>query len=154
MVRSTALYSAGLSAWTAAAVAAWEIVRLVGRWGYKDGRAYSSYLFNDVTAFYYLFVAVTTFAIGALVFRATRRAGRHPALRAALLATVVSAALLLSVALTVTLGNMVQARENGALVHPMALLSVFPGALAIAAVDLGLPSVLAAAIWSWFFCAR
>lgn len=153
MVRSTALYSAGLSVWTAAAVAAWEILRLVARWGYKDGRAYSSYLFNDVTAIVYLFVAVASFAIGALAFLATARA-RRPAVRVTLLAIIVPAALLLSAALTVTLGTLLQARENGALVHPMALLSVFPGALAIAVVKLGLPCVLAAALWSWFFCAR
>ena len=153
MVRRTALYSAGLSVWTAAAVAAWEILRLVARWGYKDGRAYSTYLFNDVTAVVYLFVAVAAFAIGALAFLATARV-RRTAVRVALLAVVVPGLLLLSAALTVTLGNLLQARENGALVHPLPLLSVFPGALAVAAVKLGLPCALAAAVWSWFFCAR
>jgi hypothetical protein len=153
MVRSTALYSAGLSVWTAAAVAAWQILRLIAHWGYKDGRAYASYLFNDVTAIVYIFVAVASLAIGVLAFLAMRRVGR-PTIRAALLATVVPAALLLSAALTVTLGILLQARENGALVHPTALLSIFPDALAIAAVGLGPPSVLAAALWSWFFCVR
>ena len=153
MVRSTALYSAGLSVWTAAAVAAWEIVRLVARWGFKDGRAYSAYLFTDVTAIVYIFVAVASFVIGALVFLATGRI-RRPAVRTALLAAIVPVALLASAALTVTLGTLLQAHENGGLTHPMALLSVFRDALAIAALKLGLPSVLAAAVWSWFFCLR
>jgi len=59
-----------------------------------------------------------------------------------------------STALGVTLANMLQAQENGALVHPMALLSVFPTALAIAAMTLAVPSVVASAVWSWFFCRR
>jgi hypothetical protein len=153
MVRRTLMYSAGLSVWTAAAVAAWAILRLVASWGYKDGRTYSSYLFNDVTAIVYLFVAGASFAIGALAFLATARA-RRPAVRVILLVIVVPGALLLSAALTVTLGILLQASENGALIHPLALLSVFPGALAIAAFDLGAPCMLAASVWSWFFCAR
>lgn len=153
MVRSTLLYSAGLSVWSAAAVAGWEILRLVARWGYKDGRAYSTYLFNDVNAIVYLFVAVAAFTIGALAFLATARV-RRPAVRVALLAVVAPGLLLLSAALTVTLGTLLQARENGALVDSLALLSVFPTALAIAAVKFGVPCVLAAAVWSWFFCAR
>ena len=151
MVRRTLLYSAGLSVWTAAAVAAWEILQLVVRWDYKDGRAYWSYLFNDVTAIIYVFVAGMSFAIGGLVLFATRRVGR-PAARIGLLAVVGPAGLLLMAALTVTLGTLLQARGNGGLVDPMVLLSVFRDALAIAALKLGLPCVLAAAVWSWFFC--
>jgi len=54
----------------------------------------------------------------------------------------------------VTLGVLLQAAGNGGLTHPLVLLSVFRDALAIAALKLGLPSVLAAAVWSWFFCLR
>jgi hypothetical protein len=153
MARRTLLYSAGLAVWTVAAVAALEMLRLVVHWGYKDGRAYPSYLFNSVTAVVYAFVAAATFAIGALAFLATRRS-RQAAPRVTLLTAIVAILLPLSAALAVTLGNMLQARENGSLAHPLALLSIFPDALAIAAVNPGLPSVLAAAVWSWFFCAR
>ena len=49
MLRSTVRYAAGLSVWTAAAVAASEILRLLVHWSYKDGRPYATYLFNDIT---------------------------------------------------------------------------------------------------------
>ena len=153
MVRRTLLYAAGLAVWTAAAVAAWEILQLIARWDYKDGRPYWRYVFSDVNAIIYAFVAVVSFAIGMLVFRATARA-RRAAVRVVLLAVVAPAALLLAAALVVTLGALLQAHENGGLTDPTALLSVFDGALAIAAHKLGLPSVLAAAVWSWFFCLR
>jgi hypothetical protein len=152
MVRRTLQYAAGLAVWTAAAVAAGEIVQLIARWDYKDGRAYWRYLFNDLTAIIYAFIAVASFAIGALAFRATRH--RQAAVRAVLLAAIAPAGLLLSAALAVTLGTLLQANENGATLDPMVLLSVFRSALAIAAAKLGLPSVLAAAVWSWFFCLR
>lgn len=152
MVRRTLQYAAGLSVWTAAAVAAWEIAQLIARWDYKDGRAYWRYVFSDVNGIVYAFVAVASFAVGALAFRATRR--RRPAMRTALLAAIAPAGLLLSAALAVTLGTLIQALENGTLLDPMALLSVFRSALAIAAAKLGLPSVLAAVAWSWFFCLR
>jgi hypothetical protein len=153
MGRRTLLYAAGLSVWTAAAVAAWEILQLITHWDYKDGRPYWRYVFSDVNAIVYVFVAVASFAIGVLAFRATSRA-RQAAARVAVLAVVACAALLLSAALVVTLGTLLQAYENGALIDPMALLSVFRGALAIAVLKLGLPSVLASAVWSWFFCLR
>src|SRR6185312_9039171 len=79
------------------------------------------------------------------------RAQSYPVL---LLAALAPGLLVGSTALSVTLANMLQAQENGALVHPMALLSVFPTALAIAAMTLAVPSVVASAIWSWFFCRR
>lgn len=153
MLRSTVLYAAGLSVWTAAAVAASEILRLLAHWSYKDSRPYAIYLFNDVTMYFYAFVAAAAFAIGAVVFLVTWRGGRSR-LRVLLLAVLVPALLVLSTALTVTLANMLQAEANGALVHPMALLSVFPPALAIAAVNLAVPGTVASAAWSWFFCRR
>lgn len=152
MVRRTLQYAAGLSVWTAAGVAAWEIAQLIAHWDYKDGRPYWRYVFSDVNAIVYGFVAVASFAIGALAFRATRRT--TAATRVAVLAVVAPAGLLLAAALVVALGTLLQAQENGGLTHPMALLSVFRSALAIAAAKLGLPSVLAAAVWSWFFCLR
>lgn len=153
MLRSTVLYAAGLSVWTAAAVAASEILRLLAYWSYKDSRPYAMYLFNDITAFFYAFVAAATFVIGMVVFLCTWRGGRSR-IRVLLLAVLVPGLLVASTALTVTLANMLQAEENGALVHPMALLSVFPAALAIAAMTLAVPSVVASAVWSWFFCRR
>jgi hypothetical protein len=153
MLRSTMLYAAGLSVWTSAAVAASEILRLLAHWSYKDSRPYAGYLFNDVTVFFYAFVAAATFAIGGVVFLCTGRLGRNRA-RVLLLALIVPALLAVSAALTVTLVNLLQAEQNGALVHPMALLSVFPAALPIAAVDLAGPGLLASAVWSWFFCRR
>ncbi|MBN9086397.1 MAG: hypothetical protein J0J01_05775 [Reyranella sp.] len=141
-----------MSVWTAAAVAAWEIVRLIARWDYKDGRPYWRYVFSDLNAVIYVFVAVASLAAGMLAFHATGRV--RPAARVALLAVLAPAALLCAAALTVTLGTLLQAHENGGLIDPLALLSVFGGALAIAAHKLGLPSVLAAAAWSWFFCLR
>jgi hypothetical protein len=153
MLRSTVLYAAGLSVWTSAAIAASEILQLLAHWSYKDSRSYATYLFNDLTMFFYAFVAAATFAIGAIVFLCTWRGGRSRA-RVLLLTVLAPALLVVSTALTVTAGNLLQARENGALVHPMALLSVFPTALAIAAMDLAVPGLLASAIWSWFFCRR
>jgi hypothetical protein len=153
MLRSTVLYAVGLSMWTASAVAASEILRLLARWSYKDGRPYAIYLFNDVTMYFYAFVAAATFVIGAIGFRCTWRGGRSRA-RVLLLAALVPALLVVSIALTVTLANLLQAQENGALVHPMALLSVFPAALAIAALKVAAPGVVASAAWSWFFCRR
>ena len=153
MLRSTGLYAAGLSVWTSAAVAASQILQLLAHWGYKDSRPYANYLFNEVTMFFYAFVAAATFAIGAVVFRCTWWGGRSRA-RVLLLTVLVPAVLVVSAALTVTLVSLLQAEENGGLVHPMALLSVFPTALAIAAVDLAVPGLLASAIWSWFFCRR
>jgi hypothetical protein len=153
MLRSTMLYAAGLSVWTSAAVAASEILRLLAHWSYKDSRPYLGYLFNDVTMFFYAFVAAATFAIGAAVFLVTGRLGRSRA-RVLLLTIAVPALLVGSAALTVTLINLLQAQQNGALVHPMALLSVFPTALVIAATDLAVPALLASAVWSWFFCRR
>lgn len=150
MVRRTLQYAAGLAVWTAAAVAAWEILQLIARWGYKDGRPYWRYAFSDVNAIIYVFIAVASFAVGMLAFRATRRV--RPAVRVGLLTIIAPAALLLAAALVVTLGTLLQAQENGGLIDPIALLSVFDSALAIAAHKLGLPSVLAAAVWSWFFC--
>ncbi|MBS0526001.1 MAG: hypothetical protein JSS04_20395 [Proteobacteria bacterium] len=153
MLRRTALYAAGLSVWTSAAVAASEIVRLLAYWSYKDGRSYTGFLFNDVTAFFYAFVASASFAIGAVAFLCTWRGGRSRA-RMLLLTVLVPGLLVLSAAALVTLLYLLQARENGALVHPMALLSVFPTALRIAAVDLAVPGIVASAAWSWFFCRR
>jgi len=153
MLRSTVRYAAGLSVWTAAAVAASEILRLLAHWSYKDGRPYATYLFNDITMVFYAFVACATFVIGVLVFLCTWRCGRSR-IRVLLLAALVPGLLVGSTALGVTLANMLQAQENGALVHPMALLSVFPTALAIAAMTLAVPSVVASAVWSWFFCRR
>ena len=153
MLRSTVRYAAGLSVWTAAAVAASEILRLLVHWSYKDGRPCATYLFNDITMAFYAFVACTTFVIGALVFLCTWRCGRSR-IRVLLLAALAPGLLVGSTALSVTLANMLQAQENGALVHPMALLSVFPTALAIAAMTLAVPSVVASAVWSWFFCRR
>ena len=147
------LYAAGLSVWTSAAVAASEILQLLAHWSYKDSRPYAGYLVNDVTMFFYAFVAVATFAIGAVVFLCTWRLGRGRA-RVLLLAVIVPALLVASAALAVTLINLLQAQQNGALVHPMALLAVFPTALSIAAVDLAVPGLLASAVWSWFFCRR
>ena len=97
-------------------------------------------------------MALATFGIGAVVFRATRQP--QAAVRAVMLAVIAPAGLLLSAALVVTLGTLLQAHENGTTLDPMALLSVFRSALAIAAVKLGVPSVLASAVWSWFFCRR
>ena len=153
MLRSTVLYAAGLSVWTSAAVAAAEILRLLAHWSYKDGRPYATYVFNDVTAYFYEFVALATFAIGAVLFLCTWRGGRSR-MRVLLLAVLVPFLLVLGTALVVTLLNLMQAQENGALVHPMALLSVFPTVFAIAAWDFAVPSLLASAIWSWFFCRR
>jgi hypothetical protein len=153
MLRSMVLYAAGLSVWTSAAVAAGQILRLLANWSYKDGRPYTTYLFNDVTAYFYEFVAIATFAIGAAVFLCTWR-GRRSRMRVVLLAVLVPLLLVLGTALLVTLLNLLQAHQNGALVHPIALLSVFPAAVAIAAVDFAVPSLLASAIWSWFFCRR
>jgi hypothetical protein len=153
MLRSTVMYAAGLAVWTSAAVAASEILRLVTHWNYKDSRPYAGYLFNDVTFFFYAFVAAGTFAIGAVVFFCTWWGGRSRT-RVLLLAVLAPGLLVLSAAVLVTLINLLQAQENGALVHPMALLSVFPTALGIAAVDFAVPGLLASAIWSWFFCRR
>jgi hypothetical protein len=153
MLRSTMLYAAGLSVWTSAAIAAAEILRLLAHWSYKDSRPYVGYLFNDVTMFFYAFVAAATFASGAVVFLCTWRGGRSRA-RVLLLTVIVPALLVVSAALAVTLVNMLQARQNGTLVHPIALLSVFPTALSIAAVDFAVPGLLASAVWSWFFCRR
>lgn len=153
MLRSTVRYAAGLSVWTAAAVAASEMLRLLAHWSYKDSRSYATYLFNDVTMFIYAFVALASFVIGAVVFLCTWRGGRSR-LRVLLLAVLVPGLLVLSTAGCVTLLNLLQAGENGALVHPMALLSVFPTVLAVAAVDFAVPGVVASAIWSWFFCRR
>ena len=153
MLRSTVLYAAGLSVWTSAAVAASEILRLVADWSYKDGRPYAGYLFNEVTMFFYVFVAGTAFAVGAILFLCTSRGGRSR-IRVLLLAVLAPGLLVLSAAVLVTLIYLLQAQENGALVHPMALLSVFPTALGIAAVDFAMPGLLASAIWSWFFCRR
>jgi hypothetical protein len=153
MLRSTGLYAAGLSVWTTAAVAAAEIVRVLAQWSYKDSRPYVDYVFNDVTLYVYEFVAVASFAIGAALFLYTWRGGRSR-LRVLLLALLGPALLALSAALLVTLIGFLQARGNGALANPMALLSPFPHALAIAAVDLAAPGLLAAAAWSWFFCRR
>jgi len=153
MVRRTLQYAAGLAVWTAAAVAAGEIVQLTGRWDYKDGRPYWRYVFSDVNAIVYAFVVVVSFAAGTLAFGATARSTR-PALRVALPAVVAPLALLLAAAVTVTLGTLLQAYGNGGLLDATALLSVFRGALAIATFKLGLPSALAAAVWSWFFCLR
>jgi hypothetical protein len=153
MLRSTVLYAAGLSVWTAAAVAASEILRLLAYWSYKDGRPYAMYLFNDITVFFYAFVAAATFGVGMIVFLCTWRGGRSR-IRVLLLSVLVPSLLVVSTAFTVTLANMLQAEENGALVHPMALLSVFPAVLAITAMTLAGPSVVASAVWSWFFCRR
>jgi hypothetical protein len=153
MLRGTGLYAAGLSAWTTAAVAAAEILRLLARWSYKDSRPYVGYVFNDLTLYFYAFVAVASFAIGAALFLCTWRGGRSRR-RVLLLALLAPGLLALAAALLVTLIGLVQARENGALVNPMALLSVFPNALTIAAADLAVPGLLAAAVWSWFFCRR
>jgi len=147
------LYAAGLSVWTSAAVAASEILQLLAHWSYKDSRSYTNYLFNDVTMFFYAFVAAATFAIGVVVFLCTWRLGRSRA-RVLLLAVIAPALLVVSAALAVTLIYLLQAEQNGALVHPMALLSVFPGALSIAAMDFAVPGLLASAVWSWFFCRR
>ena len=153
MLRSTVLYAVGLSVWTAAAVAASEILRLLAHWSYKDGRPYAIYLFNDVTMYFYAFLAAATFVIGVIVFLCTWRGGRSRA-RVLLLTVLVPGLLVISIALTVTLVNLLQAQENGTLVHPMALLSVFPAALAIAAVKFTAPGIVASAAWSWFFCRR
>jgi hypothetical protein len=153
MLRSTVLYAAGLSVWTSAAIAAAEILRLLADWSYKDGRAYATYLFNNVTMYFYAFVAVAAFAIGAVLFLCTWRGGRSRT-RVVLLAVLAPVLLVLATALVVTLANMMQAQENGDLIHPMALLAVFPAAAAIAAADFAVPGLLASAIWSWFFCRR
>jgi hypothetical protein len=151
MLRRTVLYAAGLSVWTSAAVAAGQILRLLADWSYKDGRPYATYLFNDVTAYFYEFVALASFATGVVVFLCTWRGGRSR-MRVLLLAVLAPLLLVVGTATMVTLLNLLQAQENGDLVHPLALLSVFPIAFAIAAVDLAVPSLLASAIWSWFFC--
>ena len=153
MLRRTVLYAAGLSVWTSAAVAGAQILRLLADWSYKDGRPYATYLFNDVTAYFYQYVALATFGIGAVMFLCTARAGRGRT-RVVLLAVLAPVLLVLATALVVTLGNMMQAQENGDLVHPLALLSVFPPAAAIAAADFAVPGLLASAVWSWFFCRR
>ncbi len=153
MLRSTVLYAAGLSVWTTAAVAASEMLQLVAHWSYKDSRPYAGYLFNEVTMFFYAFVAAATFVIGAFVFLFTWRGGRTR-VRVLLLTVIVPAVLVISTASIVTLINLLQARQNGTLVHPMALLSVFPTAVSIAAEDFAAPGLLASAIWSWFFCRR
>ena len=153
MLRSTARYAAGLAVWTAAAVAAAQIVWLLAHWSYRDGRPYVAYVFNDLMMAFYAYVAVATFVTAAIVFRFTRHWGRSPR-RVLLLALSVPALLVLATALGVTLLNLLQAANNGALVHPLALLSVFPTALAITAMDFAVPSLLASAIWSWFFCRR
>jgi hypothetical protein len=153
MLRSTVLYAAGLSVWTSAAVAAAQILRLLAHWSYKDGRPYAVYVFNDVTAYFYEFVAIASFAIGTVLFLCTWRGGRGR-MRVVVLTVLAPVLLVFGTALLVTLLNLMQAQENGALVHPMALLSVFPTVLAIAAVDFAVPSLLASAVWSWFFCRR
>lgn len=153
MLRSTVMYAAGLSVWTSAAVAAAQILQLIAHWSYKDSRPYAGYVFNDVTFFFYAFVVGASFTIGAVVFLGTWRGGRGR-MRVLLLAVLAPGLLVLSAALLVTLFYLLQAHENGALVHPMALLSVFPTALGIAAVDLAVPALVASAIWSWFFCRR
>jgi hypothetical protein len=153
MLRSTVRYAAGLSVWTSAAVAASQSLQLLAHWSYKDSRPYAGYLFNSVTLFFYAFVAVATFAIGAVLFRCTRWGGRSR-MRVALLTVLAPTLLVVSTAVLVTLLNLLQAQENGALVHPMALLSVFPTVLAVAARDFAVPGLLASAVWSWFFCRR
>jgi hypothetical protein len=153
MLRSTVLYAAGLSVWTSAAVAAAQVLRLLADWSYKDGRPYSNYLFNNITLYYYAFVAVAAFTIGAVLFLCTWRGGRSRT-RIVLLAVLAPILLVIAAALVVTLGNMMQAQENGDLVHPLALLSVFPPAAAIAAADFAVPGLLASAVWSWFFWRR
>jgi membrane associated rhomboid family serine protease len=153
MLRSTARYAAGLAVWTAAAVAAAQIVRTIAHWSYRDGRSYTAYVFNDLSIVFYACVAIATFAVGALVFCCTARWGRRR-LRVLMLAVLVPALLALATSLGVTLLALLQAADNGDLVHPMALLSVFPTATAIAAMDLAVPGLLASAIWSWFFCRR
>jgi hypothetical protein len=153
MHRGALMYAAGLSAWTSAAVAAEQLLRLLAQWSYKDSRSYVAYLFNDVTLFFYAFVAAATFAIGAVLFRCTWRGGRRRA-RVLLLAILAPALLVMSTALAVALLNLLQSWENGALVHPLALFSVFPTACAVAAVDFAVPGLLASALWSWFFCRR
>jgi hypothetical protein len=146
-------YGAGLSVWTVAAVAASQVLRLVVHWNYKDSRPYVGYLFNDVTFFFYAFVVAATFAIGAVLFRCTWRVGRNW-MRVVLLAVLGPALLVVSTAVLVTLLYLLQAQENGVLVHPMALLSVFPTVLTVAATDFAVPGLLASAVWSWFFCRR
>ncbi|HEY4165582.1 MAG TPA: hypothetical protein VGM96_02365 [Reyranella sp.] len=153
MLRSTVRYAAGLSVWTSAAVAASEILQLLAHWSYKDSRPYATYLFNNVTMFFYAFVAAATFAIGAVLFRCTWWGGRGRT-RVALLTVLAPALLVVSTAVLVTLLNLLQAQVNGALVHPMALLSVFPTVVAVAATDFAVPGLLASAVWSWFFCRR
>jgi hypothetical protein len=153
MLRSTARYAAGLAVWTAAAVAAAQIVRTIAHWSYRDGRSYAAYVFNDLSMVFYAYVAIATFALGAVVFRCTGRCGRSW-LRALMLTVLVPALLVLATALGVTLLALLQAVDNGDLVHPMALWSVFPTAAAITALDVAVPGLLAAAIWSWFFCRR
>jgi hypothetical protein len=153
MLRRTGLYAAGLSVWTTVAVAGAEVLRLLAQWSYKDSRPYVRYVFNDVTLYFYAFVAVASFAIGAALFLVTWRGGRSRR-RVLLLALLAPGLLALSAALPVTLIGFLQARENGSLVNPMALLAVFPHALAIALADFAVPGLLAAAVWSWFFCRR
>lgn len=152
MGRRTLLYAAGLSVWTAAAVAGWEILWLVARWSYKDGRPYWRYVFSEVNAIVYLFVAVASFAVGVVAFGATGRA--RPAAQVVLLAVTAPAGLLLAAALTVTLATLLQAYANGGLADATALLAIFGDVAAIAVPRLSVPSVLAAAVWSWFFCLR
>jgi hypothetical protein len=154
MLRSTVRYAAGLSVWTAAAVAAAQLLRLLANWSYRGSLSYASYLFNDVKLIFYAFVAVATFAIGAVVFLCTLSSGGRSWTRVLLLTVLPPALLVVSTAVLVVLLNLLQAWENGALVHPMALLSVFPTVLAVAATGFGVPGLLASAIWSWFFCRR
>ena len=101
MPRGTMQYGAGLSVWTAAAVAASQVLRLVVQWNYKDSRPYVGYLFNDVTFFFYAFVVAATFAIGAVLFRCTWRVGRSW-MRVMLLAVLAPALLVISTAVLVT----------------------------------------------------
>jgi hypothetical protein len=152
-LRSTARYAAGLALWTAAAVAGAQILRTVAHWSYRDGRPYAAYVFSDLSVVFYAYVAIATFAIGAVVFRCTGRCGRSR-LRVLILAVLVPSLLVLATALGVTLLALLQAADNGALVHPLALLSLFPTATAIAAMDFAVPALLASAIWSWFFYRR
>jgi hypothetical protein len=130
-----------------------KIVRTVAYWSYKDSRPYAVYVFNDITAVFYAYIALATFAIAAVMFHFTARGGRSPR-RLVVLAVSVPALLVLATALAVTLLNLLQAANNGALVHPLALLSLFPTATAIAAIDFAVPALLASATWSWFFCRR
>jgi len=153
MLRSTMLYAAGLAVWTSAAVAVSKILQLLSHWSYKDSWPQASFLFNGLTMYFYAFVAAATFAIGAVLFLCTWRSGRSW-VRVALLTVLAPVLLVVAAAVLVTLLNLLQAWENGALVHPMALLAVFPTVLAGAATDFAVPGVLASAVWSWFFCRR